>query len=117
MKNGCQNNQESVLNVRNRLINIIGFTSRCTICRLKIAEFKSQLPSHIFSEIEVTPISEQGFNQAYQRLLEIIEQLENNEYDEYSTASYIIQGEQYISYLRNKIKQVIHNIDADTLVR
>lgn len=116
MKNGCQSDQVSDPDLSNKLINIMGCTSRCTICRLKIAEFKSQLPSNIFSEIEVSPVSEQGFEPAYHRLLEIVDQLENNDYDEYSTASYIVQGEQYISYLRDQIQQARSNIDVGTLV-
>lgn len=116
MKNDYQSDQVSYPDLSNKLINIMGCISRCTICRLKIAEFKSQLPSNIFSEIEVSPISEQGFESAYQRLLEIVDQLENNDYDEYLTASYIVQSEQYIIYLRDQIQQARNNIDVSTLI-
>lgn len=96
-------------NVSEPPINLMGAISGCTICRLKLREIKNQLPSNIFNDIVVTPVTAQGFNEAFHSLSTIVDTLYNNNYntsDLFLRASYILQGEQYIQIVRNYLRQV-----------
>lgn len=94
-------------NVKNPPINLMGVISRCTIFRLKLHETKTQLPSNIFNDIAVTPVTVQGFNEDYNSLSTIVETLYNNSTsDLLQRASYIVQGEQYLKIVKDYLKQI-----------
>lgn len=94
-------------NMKHPPINLMGAICRCTIYRLKLQEIKNQLPSNIFNDIAVTPVTAQGFNEAYSSLSTIVNNLySNNTSDLFLRASYIVQGEQYLSIVKNYLRQI-----------
>lgn len=94
-------------NVSEPRINLMGAISRCTICRLKLQEIKAQLPNNIFNDIVVTPVTAQGFNEAFNSLSRIVDTLNNHTTsDLFLRASYIVQGEQYLQIARNCLRQI-----------
>lgn len=95
-------------NVSEPQINKMGAISRCTIFRLKLQEIKNQLPSNIFNDIVVTPVTAQGFNEAFHSLSTIVDTLynNNNTSDLFLRASYILQGEQYLEIVKDYLRQI-----------